>query len=139
LARYASANDGEAFARLARRYVDLVYTLCVRQLGGNSHLAEDVTQAVFILLTRKARSIGPRVVLSGWLFDAAKYCCANARRAAARRTRRETEAAALRREVVVSTPDSSAESNELGQLLHADCNACGPTIGRCSCCDTSNG
>jgi RNA polymerase sigma factor (sigma-70 family) len=115
---YTSTGDADAFARLVHRYVDLVYTLCVRNLG-DAHGAEDVTQAVFILLARKARSIGPRVILSGWLFDTAKYCCANARRAAARRTRHETEAANRRPETAVSTPISTIEANEMGRLLHA--------------------
>jgi RNA polymerase sigma factor (sigma-70 family) len=113
---YADGGDADAFTRLVGRYVNLVYTLCVRQLG-DAHLAEDVTQAVFILLARKARSLRPTVVLSGWLFDASRYCCANARRAQSRRTHYETEAAKQRPETVQHAT-ASLEQEEMGQVLH---------------------
>ncbi|HEY7088059.1 MAG TPA: sigma-70 family RNA polymerase sigma factor, partial [Tepidisphaeraceae bacterium] len=116
LRRYAASGDADAFARLVQRYVHIVYTLCIRQLG-DRHLAEDVTQGVFILLARKARSIAPGVILSGWLFDAARYCCANARRASERRMRHESEAAKQRPETV-DTATQSLESDEIGQALH---------------------
>src|SRR3954467_15997586 len=59
---YAQGGDAQAFERLTRRYVHIVYTFCVRQLA-DAHLAEDVTQAVFILLAQKAGSLRPGVVL----------------------------------------------------------------------------
>src|SRR3954447_22030588 len=89
LVRYATTGDAQAFARLTQRYLNLVYTLCRRQLA-DAELAEDATQAVFILLAQKAGTLRPGVILAGWLFDAARYCCANAQRAALRRKRHET-------------------------------------------------
>src|SRR3954447_21650986 len=101
LKAYATANDAQAFERLVRRHVDMVYSLCLRELRGDSHLAEDATQAVFILLARKSKALGSAAVngsIAGWLYQAARYCCRNARRSELRRTRRETEAAAQRPE-----------------------------------------
>jgi RNA polymerase sigma factor (sigma-70 family) len=112
---FARSGDAEAFARLTQRYINVVYTFCCRQLA-DPHLAEDATQAVFILLAQKAKSLRPGVILSGWLFDASRYCCQNARRAVARRARHEMEAANLRPETVENI--NSLEQEELGQALH---------------------
>jgi RNA polymerase sigma factor (sigma-70 family) len=84
LRAYVATGDGDAFARLTCRYLNVVYTFCRRQLG-DAALAEDATQAAFILLSRKAASLKPGVVLSGWLFSTARHCCVNARRAESRR------------------------------------------------------
>jgi RNA polymerase sigma factor (sigma-70 family) len=70
------------------RHVDLVYSAARRRVG-DAHLAEDVTQAVFLTLTRKARSIGSGVVIAGWLFNATRLIANNAVKARQRRERRE--------------------------------------------------
>jgi RNA polymerase sigma factor (sigma-70 family) len=56
------------------------------------HLAEEITQAVFIILARKADSLGPKTILSGWLCRTARYASANALTIQRRRQRREQEA-----------------------------------------------
>ena len=61
-----------AFARLVERHRDLVYSTCRRELG-DSGLAEDAAQVVFLILARKARSLRHGVVLSGWLFQTARF------------------------------------------------------------------
>ena len=48
--------DQRAFAQLVERYVDVVWASARRQLR-DAHAADDVTQAVFILLAQKAESI----------------------------------------------------------------------------------
>jgi RNA polymerase sigma factor (sigma-70 family) len=55
----------------------LVYGVCRRALG-DVQLAEDATQAVFLLLAQKARSVGRSVSISGWLFNAARLVSRNA-------------------------------------------------------------
>jgi DNA-directed RNA polymerase specialized sigma24 family protein len=53
LARYVEGRADDVFAELVRRYIGLVYHRALRQ-GGDAHVAEDVTQRVFILLAHKA-------------------------------------------------------------------------------------
>ena len=50
LGEYARHNSQDAFAELVQRYVDLVYSTALRQVGGDAHLAQDVAQNVFTAL-----------------------------------------------------------------------------------------
>jgi RNA polymerase sigma factor (sigma-70 family) len=58
----------------------------------DAHLAEEITQAVFIILARKADSLGDKTILSGWLCRTARYASANALTIQRRRQHREQEA-----------------------------------------------
>jgi len=58
----------------------------------DAHLAEEVTQAVFIILARKADSLGDKTILSGWLCRTARNAGLQALRSEWRWHQREREA-----------------------------------------------
>src|ERR1019366_6567724 len=91
LKQYADENSESAFAELVTRYVNLVYSTALRSVG-NAHAAEEITQAVFIILARKSKSLGAKTVLSGWLYQTARLTAANYLRTEIRRQHREQEA-----------------------------------------------
>ncbi|MBU6411165.1 MAG: sigma-70 family RNA polymerase sigma factor, partial [Verrucomicrobia bacterium] len=91
LREFAGQNSEAAFAELAQRHIHLVYSVALR-FTGNSGDAEDVTQAVFILLARKAAGLSPRTVLAGWLYETTRHTASRLLRAQIRREAREREA-----------------------------------------------
>ena len=94
LQEFAHSENEGAFAELVRRYVDLVFSSALRQVR-DPDLAEDVTQAVFIILARKARTIPNRAVMAAWLLKATRYVAKNANRSRFRREKHERRAAAM--------------------------------------------
>jgi len=111
LAAYARDRDAAAFQRLVERHVHFVYAAALRQIG-DRQLAEDILQAVFLLLSQKAAELKPGTLIKGWLFHATRYAANNVRRAETRRLRREREAAAMR---LQTTPEK--ESEDIGPHL----------------------
>jgi hypothetical protein len=77
LARFAADRDGEAFAALVRRHGPMVFGVC-RRVTGDFHQAEDATQAVFLVLARRAADISQPDRIGPWLYGVA---CRTARAA----------------------------------------------------------
>jgi len=88
LRRFLETNDGDAFALLVRRHGPMVLGLACRVLG-DRHLAEDVFQAAFLLLARKAHTIRRAESLSCWLHGVAFRLALRVRRSRHHRQQRE--------------------------------------------------
>ena len=92
LAGYARHHSERAFRELVERHINLVHSAALRESRGNASLAEDITQAVFTELARRATELVRHPALAGWLFTCVRRMAANSRRAEDRRQRREQEA-----------------------------------------------
>jgi RNA polymerase sigma factor (sigma-70 family) len=106
LRAFAVNRSEEAFAALIDRYVRLVYSACVRQLG-DRHLAEDATQGVFVVLSQRAGKV-PGERLASWLITTSRYACANIRKSQKRRQQRE--------QVIAMQQDRKSDEKD-GELL----------------------
>jgi len=92
LRQYAHDRSEAAFAELVRRRLDLVFSVALRQVGGDAQLAEDVAQKVFADLARKAAALSTHPALSGWLYRSAQFAATDVVRTERRRRAREQEA-----------------------------------------------
>ncbi len=97
LQRYVREGSSEALDELVRRHLAMVHASALRQVR-DAHVADDVTQAVFVELIRCAPRISSRVVLGGWLYQATRFAARKALRSGWRRKIHETSAAAIRAE-----------------------------------------
>jgi len=95
LRRYAEDGSESAFSEIVSRHIDLVYSAALRQVAGDTHLAQDVAQTVFADLARKARAVSRHGVLTGWLYQATRYAASKVVRTERRRATREKEAVAM--------------------------------------------
>src|SRR5438105_4441701 len=67
LERYASNHDQEAFAQLVLRHGPLVKRVG-RRVSGNEQDADDVFQATFLVLARKADTAGWSDSIARWIY-----------------------------------------------------------------------
>src|SRR6185312_10639019 len=91
LREYAGRNSEDAFATLVTRHINKVYSVALRHTG-HPHQAEEITQAVFVILAKKADKLSRHPMLSGWLYQTTRLTSVTFLRSEIRRTQREQEA-----------------------------------------------
>ncbi|HEY1686110.1 MAG TPA: sigma-70 family RNA polymerase sigma factor [Tepidisphaeraceae bacterium] len=109
--QFASEHSQAAFAELVERHAGWVFAAAYRQLR-DRHLAEDATQAVFLLLARKAHAMNENHKISGWLFNATQYTVKSIRRSNSRRQKYE-------RDVAKAEMMKNEQAAELSEYLDA--------------------
>jgi uncharacterized protein (TIGR03435 family) len=105
---YTERHSEKAFAMLVTRHINKVYSVALRHTR-NPHQAEEITQAVFVILAQKSRKLSNNVILSGWLYETARLTAITFIRSEIRRTRREQEAS-------MQTEPSEIESDVWPQI-----------------------
>jgi RNA polymerase sigma-70 factor (ECF subfamily) len=98
LERFVQGREEAAFDALVQRHGPLVEQVC-RRILRNDHDVEDVFQATFLLLARKAPVIPWRDSVGGWLGAVAHRLALHTRSGAARRWGRETPLSGLEERV----------------------------------------
>jgi RNA polymerase sigma factor (sigma-70 family) len=97
LREYVANRSETAFATIVERHLNLVFATALRQTG-NSSLAEEVCQKVFVLLAGKAASLRHEQLLSGWLYRSTCKVASETLRSERRRQMREHKAMAALQE-----------------------------------------
>jgi RNA polymerase sigma factor (sigma-70 family) len=115
LERFAADRDEAAFAALVERHGPMVLRVC-RGVLQDEHAAEDAFQATFLVLVRKAPSLGRCRALGGWLYRVAYRIAIAASAAALRRRQHEHKAIAL---ATITTADSHPWADWL-PVLHEE-------------------
>src|SRR5205085_6130885 len=94
LQSYVESGSSEAFTALTNKHINFVFAAALRHVR-DRHVAEEVTQAVFIVLARKAATLRHEAVLSSWLLSTTRYAALGQMKMAARRQRHERRAAEM--------------------------------------------
>ena len=94
LQSYVETGSSDAFTALTSKHVNFVYGAALR-LVRDRHVAEEVTQAVFIVLARKAATLRHEAVLSSWLLSTTRYAALGQMKINARRKRHDRRAAEM--------------------------------------------
>ena len=121
LAQFLGADTPSAeaaFGILVDRHAPMVLRVC-RSALPNSHDAEDASQAVFLVLARRARSLPRLDSLASWLYGVARRVAARARRDDARRRkyeRRKAEMAAQHMDPPVVSSEGEGIYQEIDGL-----------------------
>jgi len=122
LQEYSLQGSEAAFRELVARYISMVHSTALRLLNGDSHLAEDVAQTVFLNLARKAGTLSGEVMIGGWLHRNTCFVAATMMRGERRRQNREKQAV----EMNATEDHSAANSATAAPLLDEAINQLGP-------------
>lgn len=93
LRRYVDHHDQSAFRAWVELRINLVYSVALRVLNGDTHLAQDVAQHVFTDAARHASRLVTHPAPSAWLFTSTRFAAAKFVRTQQRRRQRELSAA----------------------------------------------
>jgi RNA polymerase sigma factor (sigma-70 family) len=119
LQRFVTGRNEAAFAALMARHGPMVLGVC-RRLLRHAQDSEDAFQATFLILVRKAASIGKRELLSNWLYGVALRVAARARSMSAQRRTHEAmdreQMAVATREPTGATDLSASVAEEVQRL-----------------------
>ncbi len=110
---YATRQSERAFETLVSRHIGLVHSAALRQVR-DLHLAEEITQTVFIILAHKSGALNPKTILPGWLYRTTRYVSAAALKIQRRREHREQEA---HRQAMLQEPATDPAWEQLAPLL----------------------
>src|ERR1700691_5221835 len=113
LQEFCLLGSEPAFASLVERHINLVYSTALRHVGNTAH-AEEISQAVFIILARKAAGLRPNTILESWLYETTRLTALSFLRGERRRQFREQEA--YMQSTLQETADAPAW-NRLAPLL----------------------
>ena len=122
LRQYVSGSSNAAFTELVRRHLSLVYSAARRQVRSTA-LAEDITQSVFIDLSRNAGRLKPGQPLIAWLYLVTRRTAIDAIRRESRRKLREqsaTEIAAMTSDPFLWTQIEPLLDEAMETLAEAD-------------------
>lgn len=95
LADFVQNGSEQAFRDLVEAYLNMVYSTALRRVNGNRHLAEDISQQIFIDLAKKAARLPADIRLGGWLYRHTCFTASKALRGESRRKARELHAVEL--------------------------------------------
>src|SRR5690349_892588 len=95
LEQFAACRDEAAFADMVRRHGPMVLGVCWRVLRHEQD-AEDVFQATFLVLARKAGSVAWRDGVGNWLYEVAYRLAMELKGRSARLRARERQVGAMR-------------------------------------------
>src|SRR5438876_11853768 len=84
LERFIAQREEAAFVALLKRHGPMVLQVC-RRVQGNEHDAEDIFQATFLVLARKAGSIRKLESVASWLHGVAHRLALEAKHQGTRR------------------------------------------------------
>ena len=117
LERYWRAGDEGAFGRLVERHSGAIYAAAKRQVR-DGHLAEEVMQAVLIVLARRGRELRGEGTLAGWLMKVTWYASRDVLKRRARQTRREGRAREMiEREAMDERGDADRAWEEISPVV----------------------
>jgi RNA polymerase sigma factor (sigma-70 family) len=105
---FVRQRDQDAFASLVHRHGPMVLGVCRRVLRNPADV-DDAFQAAFLVLARKAATIGTRDLLAQWLYGVAYNTARRLQRANSRRVKRERPLAEVSEPSIEGGPDLRAE------------------------------